>query len=56
MGGKNRKEEGLNDLLKVIPVLCLADHSIMRTVRQGLLAEIKVSGKSEPDIFESLPS
>lgn len=42
--------------LPVPEIIRLADHSITRTVRQGLLAEIKVLGKPEPDIFESLPS
>ena len=34
----------------------LADHSITRTARQGLLAEIHVEGSPEPDIFQVLPS
>ncbi|MGH2643482.1 MAG: hypothetical protein ACRDE2_06005, partial [Chitinophagaceae bacterium] len=42
--------------LPVPEIIRLADHSITRTVRQGLLAEIKVSGRYEPDIFEPLPS
>jgi nitrite reductase (NO-forming) len=39
--------------LPVPETIHLADHSITRTARQGLLASIEVSGKPVPDIFES---
>ncbi|HEX5554172.1 MAG TPA: copper-containing nitrite reductase [Chitinophagaceae bacterium] len=34
----------------------LADHSITRTARKGLLADIEVSGSPDPQIFQSLAS
>lgn len=40
--------------LPVPEVIRLADHSITRTARQGLLAEIDVKGSSVPDIFEAV--
>lgn len=33
-------------------IIRLADHSITRTARKGLLAEIEVSGKPVADLFE----
>jgi len=39
--------------LPVPETIHLADHSITRTARQGLLAYIEVSGKPVPGIFES---
>ncbi len=42
--------------LPVPEVIRLADHSITRTARQGLLAEIEVSGSPVPDIFEPVKS
>lgn len=38
--------------LPVPEVIRLADHSITRTARQGLLAEIEVTGAPAPSIFE----
>lgn len=40
--------------LPVPEVIRLADHSITRTARQGLLAEIEVDGSSVPSIFEPI--
>lgn len=37
-------------------IVRLADHSITRTARQGLLAEIEVSGTPEPQLFEIVNS
>lgn len=40
--------------LPVPETIHLADHSITRTARKGLLADIEVTGTPEPDIFQAL--
>jgi nitrite reductase (NO-forming) len=37
-------------------IVRLADHSITRTARKGLLAEIEVSGKPVPELFQAITS
>ena len=40
--------------LPVAETIHLADHSITRTARKGLIADIEVAGTAKPDLFEAL--